>query len=377
MYRFVERAHARAGVGDRAAPLYRDAGTATPRSRSSTTCTTPAGMLPSAHLDAPRATTGIAITLLPSLYRWSSFGGARCSRASGASERPRPRCSRRRARASARDAGHHASACRRIRCARWTRPRSRSWRRQRAGRCADPHPRRRADAARSTSASAALGRRPVEWLLAKMRLDERWCVVHATHMPPEETEGARAQRRRGGAVPDHRGQPRRRHLPACSPIALPAGATASAATATSRATRPRSCACSSTCSACRARKRNLVVGGATPRSAPRCGWRRPPAALRRSGAGWARSRPGMRADLVVLDGEHPTWRGAAATRSPMRWCSPARAELGARRHGRRRVDAARAPAPQGRGGGGGLQAGDRRATRVARSDRSASKMRRR
>jgi len=30
------------------------------------------------------------------------------------------------------------------------------------------------------------GKRPVEWLLARMPVDERWCIVHATHMSEEE-----------------------------------------------------------------------------------------------------------------------------------------------------------------------------------------------
>jgi formimidoylglutamate deiminase len=32
------------------------------------------------------------------------------------------------------------------------------------------------------------GKRPVEWLLDNMRVDERWCVVHATQMTGEETQ---------------------------------------------------------------------------------------------------------------------------------------------------------------------------------------------
>src|SRR4029078_10287737 len=31
------------------------------------------------------------------------------------------------------------------------------------------------------------GRRPVEWLLEHAPVDERWCLIHATHMTPEET----------------------------------------------------------------------------------------------------------------------------------------------------------------------------------------------
>ena len=34
---------------------------------------------------------------------------------------------------------------------------------------------------------ACLGARPVEWLLDNAGVDERWCLVHATHMTPRET----------------------------------------------------------------------------------------------------------------------------------------------------------------------------------------------
>lgn len=34
---------------------------------------------------------------------------------------------------------------------------------------------------------AATGARPIEWLLDDAGLDRRWCVVHATHMTPDET----------------------------------------------------------------------------------------------------------------------------------------------------------------------------------------------
>jgi formimidoylglutamate deiminase len=41
------------------------------------------------------------------------------------------------------------------------------------------------------------GKRPVEWLLENMRVDARWCVVHATQMTAEET---RALARSGATV---------------------------------------------------------------------------------------------------------------------------------------------------------------------------------
>ncbi len=34
---------------------------------------------------------------------------------------------------------------------------------------------------------AAYGQRPVEWLLDNCRVDERWCLIHCTHMTDEET----------------------------------------------------------------------------------------------------------------------------------------------------------------------------------------------
>ncbi|MBV9571963.1 MAG: formimidoylglutamate deiminase [Alphaproteobacteria bacterium] len=40
------------------------------------------------------------------------------------------------------------------------------------------------------------GQRPVEWLLDHANVDARWCLVHATHMSPEETRGLA----RNGAV---------------------------------------------------------------------------------------------------------------------------------------------------------------------------------
>lgn len=38
----------------------------------------------------------------------------------------------------------------------------------------------------------ALGRRPVRWLLGEFDVDERWCLVHATHVDDEEVESLAA-----------------------------------------------------------------------------------------------------------------------------------------------------------------------------------------
>jgi formimidoylglutamate deiminase len=40
------------------------------------------------------------------------------------------------------------------------------------------------------------GRRPVEWLLEKAGVDQRWCLIHATHLTPDETRALA----RSGAV---------------------------------------------------------------------------------------------------------------------------------------------------------------------------------
>ena len=48
---------------------------------------------------------------------------------------------------------------------------------------------------------ACLGARPVEWLLANAGVDERWCLVHATHMTPGETAGLAASGAVAGLCP--------------------------------------------------------------------------------------------------------------------------------------------------------------------------------
>jgi formimidoylglutamate deiminase len=52
---------------------------------------------------------------------------------------------------------------------------------------------------------AALGKRPVEWLLSQMRVDERWCVVHATQVTDEETRALAASRAVAGLCPSTEG----------------------------------------------------------------------------------------------------------------------------------------------------------------------------
>jgi formimidoylglutamate deiminase len=48
---------------------------------------------------------------------------------------------------------------------------------------------------------AALGARPVQWLLDNMGLDPRWCIIHATHMTEDETVGLAASGAVAGLCP--------------------------------------------------------------------------------------------------------------------------------------------------------------------------------
>ncbi|WP_308237906.1 amidohydrolase family protein [Phenylobacterium sp. J426] len=45
------------------------------------------------------------------------------------------------------------------------------------------------------------GARPVEWLLDNAAVDDRWCLVHATHMTPDETRGLAASGAVAGLCP--------------------------------------------------------------------------------------------------------------------------------------------------------------------------------
>ncbi len=47
-----------------------------------------------------------------------------------------------------------------------------------------------------TDVEAALGQRPVDWLLSNLDVNERWCLIHATHMTDDETRALA----RSGAV---------------------------------------------------------------------------------------------------------------------------------------------------------------------------------
>jgi formimidoylglutamate deiminase len=162
----------------------------------------PRGMLAS-HLEAARD-TGIAITLMPSLYAWAGFG-----------RKPlQPRQKR-----FASDVKQILGLVRELR--RHVSPDVQLGVAPHSLRAVDPEALKELVAAVPADAPvhihaaeqtreveecrAALGRRPVEWLISEMRIDKRWCVVHATHISDEETRALAASAAVAGLCPTTEG----------------------------------------------------------------------------------------------------------------------------------------------------------------------------
>jgi formimidoylglutamate deiminase len=144
----------------------------------------PAGML-ERHLEAARA-AGIAITLLPSLYRWSGFGGKPLQ--------PRQR----RFESRLEDILRVVDAFK-------PSPDVKVGVAPHSLRAVDPAALKELLAAVPAGAPihihaaeqtreveeciTSLGKRPVRWLLDNFPVDARWCLVHATHADEEEIKG--------------------------------------------------------------------------------------------------------------------------------------------------------------------------------------------
>ena len=164
---------------------------------------------------------------------------------------------------------------------------------------------------------AALGRRPVEWVLDHLAPDARF-TPHPLH--PDGAAGNRSPRplrRHGRTLSDHRIEPRGRHLRR-RPLALGAGAASrSGRTPTSASRCRRNCGRSNTPSASATaparrspRRRSRRGGASSTRSSPAA----PPAAGRQTGA----IRQGLLADLVTLDGGHVDLEGRRGRLDPRR-----------------------------------------------------------
>jgi formimidoylglutamate deiminase len=161
-----------------------------------------------AHLAAARE-SGIAVTLLPSLYRWADLGA-------------RPLHPRQRRFQT--DPAAILAMVERARAVAAGDPDVRVGAAPHSLRAADPasitelvtglgaiDPRaplhiHAAEQSKEVEACRAWsGRRPVEWLLENVTVDERWCLVHATHMTEAETSALAASGAVAGLCPTTEG----------------------------------------------------------------------------------------------------------------------------------------------------------------------------
>lgn len=162
----------------------------------------PAEML-AVHLEAARE-AGIAITLLPSLYRWSNFGS-------------RPLAPRqKRFDTGVKDILSYLDAFRSQasldvvlgiapHSLRAVDPGALKELVAAVPRAAPIHIHAAEQTKEVDESKAALGKRPVEWLLENCNVDSRWCLVHATHMTLEETEALASSGAVAGLCPTTEG----------------------------------------------------------------------------------------------------------------------------------------------------------------------------
>jgi formimidoylglutamate deiminase len=265
----------------------------------------PSGML-ERHLEAARA-AGIAITLMPSVYRWSGFG------AKPLQERQR------RFESDAQGVlsqfnGFKSALTADVRLG--VAPHSL--------RAVDPAALRALVAALPADAPihihaaeqtqevdeclAALGKRPVHWLLDNFDIDRRWCLVHATHLVADEVSGLARSGAVAGLCPTTEGNLGDGIFPLMAYRAAGGryGVGGDSHVSRNPAEELRMLEYVQRLAA---RKRNLVVS-ATSSSVGTTLWQEAAA-----GGGQALGRrmgalaAGHRADVVVLDGNHPDLDG--------------------------------------------------------------------
>ena len=265
----------------------------------------PDGML-QAHLDAAHE-AGIAITLMPAVYRWGGFG-----------QRPLDERQRR----FERDTASVLKAYDGLKI-RMT-PEVRIGVAPHSLRAVDPaslkeliqeissdtpiHIHASEQTREVDECVAALGAPPVRWLLDSMPLDRRWCVVHATHLAADEIDGLARSGAVAGLCPSTEGNLGDGIFPLLAYRAAGGryGIGGDSHVCRSPAEELRLLEYFQRVSH---RKRNLVYSE-TSHSVGTTLWLEAAAggaqALgRRMGA----LAPGMRADFVVLDSEHPDLAG--------------------------------------------------------------------
>jgi len=154
---------------------------------------------------------------------------------------------------------------------------------------------------------AALGQRPVEWLLENMDVDERWCLVHATHMTPAETQALAKSGATAGLCPTTEGNLGDGIFPLLGYRAAGGryGIGGDSHVSRDAAEELRLVEYAQRLSA---RRRNLVVGGVSQAVGTTL-WLEAAAGGKVLGRNMGAIARGERADLVVLDADHPDLAG--------------------------------------------------------------------
>jgi formimidoylglutamate deiminase len=265
----------------------------------------PDGML-QAHLDAARD-AGIAMTLMPSVYRWAGFG-----------ERPLEE----RQQPFKRDADSVLKAFASLK--RRETPELRIGVSPHSLRAVDPtalkhlvsslpsdvpiHIHAAEQTREVEQCIATLGARPVQWLLENLSVGRRWCIVHATHLDENEMTGLAKTGAVAGLCPTTEANLGDGIFPL---LAYRAAGGRYGIGGDSHVSRnpAEELRMLEYVQRLHQRKRNLVVSKVSS-SVGTTLWLEAAA-----GGGQALGRrmgalaPGMRADLVVLDGEHPDLAG--------------------------------------------------------------------
>jgi formimidoylglutamate deiminase len=152
------------------------------------------------------------------------------------------------------------------------------------------------------------GRRPVEWLLENAGVDERWCLVHCTHMSSAETRELARRRAVAGLCPTTEGNLGDGIFPLADYLAAGGhfGIGGDSHVSQSPVEELRWL---EYVQRLRHQRRNIAASDARP-SVGATLWRRAlEGGSRALGRTMGAIAPGARADLLVLDGDHPNLAG--------------------------------------------------------------------
>jgi len=259
----------------------------------------PAEML-DRHLAAARE-TGIAITLLPSLYRWSGFGAKPLEprqRRFASDVRSVLKAVARVPRSADVNVGVAPHSLRAVD------PQSL----QELVAAVDEHTPIHIHAAEQTreveECTLALHKRPVEWLLENCPVDGRWCLVHATHLQPGEATALAASGAVAGLCPTteadlgdgifplvgYRGASGRWGIGGDSHVSRDPAEELRLLEYVQRLV---------------GRRRNINISSTSPAVGTTLWLEAAAGGAQALGREMGALAPGKRADLVVLDGEHP------------------------------------------------------------------------